>query len=630
MPASRSISRTYSFVSVIFIVLLIIPSLLLVNGCETATEPGDTEPDTIPPPSANGPPAGTVYAVDVSHWSGVVSEGQAVCWWDAGIRHVIAGTQDSAISAQQLAAAASVGLTVDAYVMLEWDQDIGALVERAKRIIAPYPVRRLWLDAERPTDGRTPAEMVGLIQMGVDACGAVPCGIYTGKGWWLASTDNSTAFSHLPLWYPRWDGDADLEDWYDPLAWYEGPFGGWGDPSGKQYASSQTASELCGVNVDYNIMHTGGPPAVELRLEAGRERAFQVGPSQWRSVRLEHAYVRPVVIMQPPSHNGESPATVRLRDVTWRGFDYQVDEWDYQNGMHTLETLGYFVVESGVHRLADGRFLEAGTVEVGQAFATVPLSAPFQDVPVILTQVQTRNESSAVVTRQRGASTARFDVRLQEEQAADGLHAIETVGYVAVEPGAGVVGGIGFEAFHVAQPIGEAWASVAFSTSYDGPVLLAGLQTFDDSDPASLRYRQLGPEGVELRIQEEMSADAETDHGEESVAYLLFEHGGDTGDDEYELPPEPSGLSPAGGVQITTSSVTLSCQPISGALRYDFQIEYLRSGAWLDYHTYRTTERFKTFWPYRDGTRYRWRVRAQNQFGWGEWSVWAYFYFGEL
>ncbi len=197
MLTSRWISRTPFLVSFVLIVSLVIPSLLLVSGCETATEPGDTEPDTIPPPSANGPPAGTVYAVDVSHWSGVVSEGQAVCWWEAGIRHVIAGTQDSATSAQQLAAAASVGLTVDAYVMLEWDQDIGALVERAKRIIGPYPVRRLWLDAERPTDGRTPAEMVGLIQIAVDACGTVPCGIYTGKGWWLASTDNSTAFSHI-------------------------------------------------------------------------------------------------------------------------------------------------------------------------------------------------------------------------------------------------------------------------------------------------------------------------------------------------------------------------------------------------------------------------------------------------
>lgn len=629
MPASRPNSPASRFAFAAATVI-VVAATLLTSGCETTTEPGGTTPDTLSPPTSDTPPAGTVYAVDVSHWSGEVSQGQAACWWDAGIRHVIAGTQDSAISAQQLAVASSLGLTVDAYVMLEWDQDVSALVERAKRIIGPYPVRRLWLDAERPADGRSPAEMVGLIQAAADACGAVACGIYTGKGWWLASTDNSTAFSHLPLWYPRWDGQADFEEWYNPVAWYEGPFGGWEDPSGKQYAASQTASGLCGVNVDYNIMDTGGPPAADLRLEAGRVRVFQIGPSQWHSVTLQQGYVQPVVIMQPPSHNGQSPTTVRLRNVTWRGFEFQLDEWDYQNGMHTVETVGYLVIEAGLHRLSDGRFLEAGTAEVGHDFATIPLAARFQAVPVILTQAQTSNEGSAVVTRQRGASTTGFEVRLQEEQAADGLHANETVGYVAAEAGAGLVEGVAFEAFHLPQPLSEAWTNVAFSTSYEGPVLLAGIQTFDDGDPAGLRYRRLGPEGVEVRIQEEMSADAEVEHGDELVGYLVFEYGGETGDDEYELPPEPSGLSPAGGVQITTSSVTLSCHPISGALRYDFDIEYQRSGSWSDYHTYRTSENFKTFWPYVDSTGYRWRVRAQNQFGWGEWSVWAYFYFSEL
>jgi hypothetical protein len=571
-----------------------------------------------------------VYAVDVSHWSGQVSEGQVACWWNEGIRHVIAGTQDSAISVQQLQVASSNGMTVDAYVVLEWDQDVTAQVDRALRMIAPYPVRRLWLDAERSAGGRSAAEMVGLIQQSVDACDGVPCGIYTGKGWWIRSTGNSTAFSHLPLWYPRYNGQANFDEWYDPSAWYEGPYGGWDHPSGKQYDSTGTAPELCNVNVDYNVMYTSRSSAAELKAEVGRVRMLQASGLIWHRVELARSFVQPVVIMQPLSYNSESPATVRLRNVTRLGFEYQIDEWDYLNGVHTFETLGYLVVEAGVHRLDDGRFLEAGTVEVGSAFSTVSLSAPFGGEPVILTQPQTNNEDSAVATRQRGASDSGFELKLTEEEANDGAHAEETVGYLAFAPGAGTLDGVEFEAWHGARPVSSSWTRVDFSRSYDGPVLIAAIETYNDGDPAALRYRDLSAYGVELLVEEETSRDAEIAHGDETAGYIVLEYGGEPGDDSYDLPPEPWGLSPSGGQQISTSAVTLSCYPIAGATNYEFEIEYQKSGEWTEYHTYRAIENSKIFWPYVENTRYRWRVRAQNGVGWGERSVWAYFVFGDV
>jgi hypothetical protein len=570
----RSLSRSLSIPIAIAVAIAIAISSILTIACDTATEPGATGPDTTPPAPPGGPPAGTVYAVDVSHWSGQVSEGQVACWWNEGIRHVVAGTQDSAISVQQLQVASSSGMTVDAYVVLEWDQDVTTQVERALGMIAPYPVRRLWLDAERSADGRSAAEMVDLIRQGVDACDGFPCGIYTGKGWWLRSTGNSMAFSYLPLWYPRYNGQADFEEWYEPSAWYEGPFGGWEHPSGKQCDSSGTAPELCNVNVDYNIMYTGGSSAAVLKVEVGRARMLQAGPRIWHPVDLARSFVHPVVIMQPLSYNSESPAMVRLRNVTGRGFEFQIDEWDYLNSVHTFETIGYLVVEAGVHRLEDGRFLEAGTVGAGSTFSTVDLSAPFEDEPVILAQAQTNNELSAVVTRQRGATGSGFQLKLQEEEASDGVHAEETVGYLAVAPGAGTLDGVRFEAWHGAEPVSSSWTLVSFSRTYAGPVLVAGIETYNDGDPA--------------------------------------------------------GLSPSGGQQISTSAVTLSCYPIAGATKYEFEIEYRRSGEWTEYHVYRAAENSKTFWPYVENSRYRWRVRAQNTAGWGERSVWAYFVFGDI
>ena len=32
-----------------------------------------------------------VLAVDISNWSGTLTESEVACWWESGIRHVIAG-----------------------------------------------------------------------------------------------------------------------------------------------------------------------------------------------------------------------------------------------------------------------------------------------------------------------------------------------------------------------------------------------------------------------------------------------------------------------------------------------------------------------------------------------------------
>jgi hypothetical protein len=90
----------------------------------------------------------------------------------------------------------------------------------------------------------------------------MPCGIYTRKVWWRDNTGNSTAFSPLPIWYAYYDNAADFDDWYYPSYWYEGPFGGWTDPTGKQY---NDRPYLCGSGVDHNIMYPAGdlpPPPV--------------------------------------------------------------------------------------------------------------------------------------------------------------------------------------------------------------------------------------------------------------------------------------------------------------------------------------------------------------------------------
>jgi hypothetical protein len=534
------------------------------------------------------------------------------------------GTLVPDITVQQLETAVNGGMTVDAYVMLYWDYDIPSQVQDALDTIQGFPVGRLWLDAEQPRGSWSTALLIQKIQQGVDACGTFATGIYTRKVWWLDNLGNTTAFSDFPLWYAYYDGFDDFNDWYDPQYWYEGPFGGWTDPTGKQYDSDWTAPDLCGVNVDYNIMYLD-TVAGSLNGEVGKVTVDQSSATQWHTVNLTNTYTNPVVIMQPPSYNGADPATIRLQNVTAGSFDFQIDEWDYWDGAHAAETMSYLVMDAGVFYLADGTRVEVGKVQVNQSFTAIKFNQLFTTAPVVVSQAQTYNDASAVVTRQRNVSLSGFEVKLQEQEANNQAHAYETVGYIAIEPIVGLSGDMAYEAQATPDAVTHNWYTIDFLQSYSEPVFIAGVHSHDGGDSVALRYKSLVPSSVQVFMEEEKSADSETGHTTEVAGYFVFDHPGSLND--VGTPSAPTGLNPDNGQTITTSSVTLSCSPISGASLYEFEIDYWDGSAWQYYYTYTSGMASQTFWPNVPSTSYRWRVRAQNAYGWSAWSAYADFYF---
>jgi hypothetical protein len=73
---------------------------------------------------------------------------------------------------------------------------------------------------------------------------------------------------------------------------------------------------------------------------------------------------------------------------------------------------------------------------------------------------------------------------------------------------------------------GTAGAAFAPAQWYsNAPVLLAAVQGYRGGDPVALRV--LGNDGssVELVLEEEQSADPETDHADEPVGYLMLRPG---------------------------------------------------------------------------------------------------------
>ncbi len=256
--------------------------------------------------------------------------------------------------------------------------------------------------------------------------------------------------------------------------------------------------------------------------EAGTASGNTGSSSSWRTVNLDYSYANPVVIMQPASYNDADRGGIRLRNVTATSFQWQFDEWDYLDGAHASETMGYMVMEAGAHRLSDGRRMEAGTLDVDHNWASRGFTQSFTSSPTVLTQSQTRNGGAAITTRERNITTAGFEVRCQEE-GSGGSHSAETVGYIAIQPGTGTAEGVIYEVANTSDAVTHAWYSISFSQTFGvTPVFLAGMQTYDGGDPATLRYRNLSTSGVQVFVEEEQSSDAETNHTTEVVGYFAL------------------------------------------------------------------------------------------------------------
>ena len=189
-------------------------------------------------------------------------------------------------------------------------------------------------------------------------------------------------------------------------------------------------AEAVGYLVGENgILHNVSGQAIG---EVRKARLGQPFANQWDRFEFDNSYTSPVVVGQVSSFNGDNPVHIRIKNVTADGFDFQMEEWDYQDGHHYFEDISFVVVEAGDHRLQDGTLINADTATVDDNWLTVNFTTAFTADPVVLSQCMTHNGSDAVVTRQRNIAAGAFDLRLQEEEA-KGAHVDETVGYIAFE-----------------------------------------------------------------------------------------------------------------------------------------------------------------------------------------------------
>ena len=151
----------------------------------------------------------------------------------------------------------------------------------------------------------------------------------------------------------------------------------------------------------------------------------------------------------------------------------------------------------------------------------------FTSTLFVLAQVSSAVEPSAVVTCLRNVDNDGFEVRVQEEDSNDGGHALESIGYIAIELRTGTTDGVTFEAALTSDIVTHRTRKLSFAKKRftETPVLLASMQTTDGGDTAGLRYKRVDKRGSRVFIGEERVAEWERSHMTEVVGYMAINKG---------------------------------------------------------------------------------------------------------
>jgi len=96
------------------------------------------------------------------------------------------------------------------------------------------------------------------------------------------------------------------------------------------------------------------------------------------------------------------------------------------------------------------------------------------------------------------------------------------------------------------------------------------------------------------------------------------------------LPPAaPTNLYPVDGQTITWGYAKVMSSTIPRATQYQLAIERWTGSAWITYYTFASADAYVKFYPQITNSIYRFRARAMNAHGWGDWSSYAAFTYGK-
>ncbi len=268
--------------------------------------------------------------------------------------------------------------------------------------------------------------------------------------------------------------------------------------------------------------------------------------SNWQAVSYDSPFTNPVVIAGASSFTSSETGVIRVKNVTSNGLELRFQEWDSLDGQHPVETITLMVAEAGTFTLDDGTLIEAGCFSTSGAstFSALSFLQPMSTPPVVMTAVNTVNETDAVTTRVRNITTNGFEFMMREQEINATTHAEETACYLAWEPSTGRFGNMQYEVAVTGDQITANAYPIKYTSRFiELPMVLAAMQTTDGGDTATPRINTSTIEGIDVFVSEEQSRDSELAHTTERGGYIsiaAYDPAGDPDGDTLSTSDEES------------------------------------------------------------------------------------------
>lgn len=267
------------------------------------------------------------------------------------------------------------------------------------------------------------------------------------------------------------------------------------------------------------------------------------------TVTFRQTYDTIPIVVATATASGGQPCSVRIRNITVNGFDISQVEPANLDGMHASMTIDYVAIEPGVHELADGTKIEAGTrstttlqhgsdVLGSEGWDTINFTQTFSTAPTVLALIQgMANESNNppavasspwLVTAIQNVYSGSMQIALERAEVNTGsVTSNETIGYIAIESNRqGTIGSIDYETRITADHI-SGWDNGCYSTSFNNtyasaPKVIATQNRHDGGDGGWVRICSKNSSGVGFTIDEDDYRDSERSHTTEAAGMVVF------------------------------------------------------------------------------------------------------------
>ncbi len=313
-------------------------------------------------------------------------------------------------------------------------------------------------------------------------------------------------------------------------------------PIGEVLNQNPVGGSLVTSGSNVNIVVSIGPDATPKLV---RTKVSAVGTAGWTTVSLGQNYNSLVVIATPIYPTSALPPVVtRIANVTSSGFDLKIQRVDGQTGLVSLD-VHILAVEEGVYTQAtDGVKMEAmkfnSTVTASNT-SWVAVARPYQNTytnPVVVGQVMSSNDTRWSVFWSMGSSqtnpvdASNLNLGKHVGEDPDKLRTNETIGYIVIEQGTGIVNGVAYEAALGAATIrgfGQSPNPFTYPLSGTLPSVggvaasISGMAGQDGAWAVLSGNPSVTTTSIGLHACEDQLFDTEQGHALERVGYIVFE-----------------------------------------------------------------------------------------------------------